>query len=147
MDKINCILLIDDDEAINFLHNDIIEEMDMAEHVYTALNGQEGLDFLTGKGKFSPINGKKYPRPNIIFLDINMPLVNGYEFLEKYKLLPDELTADIVVMFVTTSNNESDKDVVSREKVVQQFISKPLSIDILENIHLEYSNKFQMSSS
>lgn len=147
MNKINCILLIDDDETINFLHNDIIEEMEMADHVYTALNGQEGLDFLMNKGKFTPVNGQKFPRPNIIFLDINMPLVNGYEFLEKYKLLPKELTADIVVMFVTTSNNQSDKEIVSREEVVQQFISKPLSIDILKNIQTEYSKKYQLSNS
>lgn len=65
--KLSCILLVDDDNDCNFFHQLIINQLDCAEKTLTARNGLEALEFL----KLS--NEGKYPKPDLIFLDINMP--------------------------------------------------------------------------
>lgn len=136
MKKINCILLVDDDEATNFLHMDIIEESGIAENVFTALNGQEGLDYLQKEGKFAGGN-EQYPRPNLIFLDINMPLMDGFEFLRRYKQLNPSLRADILIVFLTTSNSQRDKTQAKEMELAHGFYTKPLTLEMLNELHQE----------
>src|SRR5258708_36657106 len=102
--KLNCILLIDDDEPTNFLNKMTIDQSGCAEWVQVVQSGQEALDYLQGTGRFK--NRKEdYPRPDLIFLDINMPAMDGWEFLDKYKELPKDQKAEIVLIMLTTSLN------------------------------------------
>ena len=81
--KLNCILLVDDDEPTNFLNQMVIEELDIAEQIRVAQNGQEALTYLKKTG----IGDENFPLPDLILLDINMPAMNGWEFLERYRKL------------------------------------------------------------
>ncbi|NBQ54251.1 MAG: response regulator, partial [Proteobacteria bacterium] len=75
IDGLDCILLIDDDKATNFLHTLTIQDSGIAVKVQDVESARDGLDYLTCKGAFSHCS--EFPRPGIIFLDINMPGMNG----------------------------------------------------------------------
>ncbi len=70
--KLDCILLIDDDEPTNYISKMLIEEVGCATHIEIAQSGQKALDFLTRNDACNS-ETKALPRPELIFLDINMP--------------------------------------------------------------------------
>jgi len=128
--KLNCILLIDDDEAVNFIHTKVIAKSNCAHGVAVARNGEEALEFLTTK------KDEKYPQPDLIFLDINMPVMNGWEFLEEYEKLTLEQKGKELVVMLTTSLNPDDKKKARKIAHIDKFYSKPLDLEQL-NIILE----------
>ncbi len=138
MKKVNCILLVDDDPTTNFLNEELIKDNQVANFVHVAWNGKEALDYLDRRGKFSFKIKKDSPRPNIIFLDINMPIMDGFEFLEKYKELPKSKRAEVVIVFLTTSDSILDKDKVVSEKIVFKYIEKPLRKQNLNQVIQDY---------
>jgi len=141
MKKVECILLVDDDATTNFLNEELIDDLGIAEQVHIALNGQEALDYLNHNGKFKTTDKSRYPRPNIIFLDINMPLMGGFEFLEHYHKFPVEKKADVVIVFLTTSDAHKDKLKQLDDEVVRDFIEKPLKKKELLKITKTYFDK------
>jgi CheY-like chemotaxis protein len=124
--KINCILLIDDDEPTNFISQMIIEEADCAAEIQIAYSGGEALDYLTSQGT-STSGQNTYPRPDLIFLDINMPAMNGWEFLQKYNNLEKEHKGNIVIIMLTTSLNPDDRLRSKDFPDVSGFENKPLT--------------------
>ncbi|WP_075342255.1 response regulator [Tenacibaculum agarivorans] len=137
MSKLNCILLIDDDAATNMYHKIVIDRSEIANHVQVCIDGQDALNYLTNKGEYVN-NGVTYPRPVLIFLDINMPGMNGFEFLDAYQLLPEEQKGNLIIMMLTTSLNEEDKVKAKSYKEVSGFLNKPLSKDVLDGIIEQY---------
>lgn len=123
---LNCILLIDDDEATNYIHKRIIQKADLDCEVISMTSATEALDFLKSENAYA---GQKFPQPGIIFLDINMPVMNGWEFLEEYEKLPQEQKARVVMAMLTTSLNPDDAKRAEELNVVQDFMHKPLSAD------------------
>jgi CheY-like chemotaxis protein len=130
IDGLDFILLVDDDEATNFLNKRIIRKADINAEVQVALNGKEALEFLTNTGKYA--NEKVLPQAGLIFLDINMPGMNGWEFLEAYKQLPEEQTRRIKILMLTTSINPDEEKKAIDIPEVKGFIHKPLSGEKLE---------------
>src|SRR5581483_3798499 len=123
--KLNCILLIDDDEPTNFLNRLTIEQSGCVRHIQIAQSGQEALDYLRNCSPGGSIGSS--PRPDLIFLDINMPAMDGWEFLERYRSLPSECKADIVLIMLTTSLNPDDELRTREMPEVAGFENKPLS--------------------
>ena len=119
--QLNCILLIDDDEPTNFLNRLTLEQAGCTRDIRIAQSGQEALDYLRSCGQDKP------PRPDLIFLDINMPAMDGWEFLERYRSLPQERKADIVLIMLTTSLNPDDEVRTRSIPEVAGFENKPLS--------------------
>ena len=126
--KINCVLLVDDDEATNFIHQHLIKEADFAEQVKIVENGLQAIDYLNSKHE------NDYVRPDLIFLDINMPVMNGWEFLEQYKQLDEELQGQMMVVMLTTSLNPDDKTNSESIGGIDHFMSKPLTVEMLDNL-------------
>jgi CheY-like chemotaxis protein len=124
------ILLVDDDEATNFLNQRVIRKADINAEVQVATNGREALEFLTNAGKFSHL--PTLPEAGLIFLDINMPGMNGWEFLEAYKNLPEDQTRRIRVLMLTTSINPDEEKKAIDIPEVKGFIHKPLTQEKLE---------------
>jgi CheY-like chemotaxis protein len=98
---------------------------------------REALDYLSCAGKPAPLN-ESCPSPEIIFLDINMPAMDGWEFLQKYEALPDAHKSSIIVIMLTTSFNPEDELKARKIPSVKEFRNKPLTADLLQDILNKY---------
>ncbi|WP_082280746.1 response regulator [Leptospira kirschneri] len=130
--KLKCILLIDDNQDDNFFHERVIYKGNYAEKVIKKQSGQEALLFLKNK----PNNIE--PFPDLIFLDINMPGMNGWEFLEEYKKLDQKLQTSTLIIMLTTSDNPDDKNKFSQFGPTSDFKTKPLTNAMLDEILERY---------
>ena len=137
MEKLRLILLIDDDEGTNFYNKFLIKETNIARNVAVAKNGKIALEFLTSTGKFAH-NAPRYSRPDIIFLDINMPVMDGFEFMEAYEELPDEQKANMVVVILTTSLDQKDLRRAKQFGELKGFMNKPLTKNHLAAVLKKY---------
>ena len=131
--KLNCVLLVDDNESDNFIHKRILEKAGIAHHVEIAMNGQEALDFLTTRLK-GDLSDKANYKPELIFLDINMPVMDGWEFLEEYNKLEDAQKGRVVFIMLTTSCNPADR--AKAEMIIGHdcFQYKPLTMKMINDI-------------
>lgn len=134
MKKLELILLVDDDFVTNFYNEDLLERMDIAHKIHTAKDGQEALDFILKKGDYKD---NKDSKPCLILLDINMPRMNGFEFLEVYKNIDTNLRAQAVVCMLTTSLNHEDKIKADNYPVISSYLSKPLNEEKIQHILTE----------
>ena len=123
--KLNCILLVDDDPDDNFFHQRIIKKMGITHAIEVARNGLEALEYLKKENQVTP---------ELMFLDINMPKMNGWEFLEEYKQLDPKQKARITIMMLTTSANPDDIKRANEIEDVTGIKTKPLSVDMLNEI-------------
>lgn len=126
------ILLVDDDRATNFLNKRLLDKMDVATSIHIARNGVEAMDYL-----LKAYEGEQgFPVPDLIFLDLNMPLVNGWEFLDRYESLPEDFKNSIAVMMLTTSLRQDDIERATTNKVVKGFLHKPLTTqDVIKTLN------------
>ena len=131
IEKLNCIMLIDDNDDDNFYHKMIIKEVNLAKHIEVAESGFEALDYLR----------KSVLIPQLIFLDINMPAMNGWEFLDEYRKLSDDEKAQIIIIMLTTSLNPIDRKRAEKIQEINGFETKPLTIEILKNIFEKFFRK------
>jgi len=115
------ILLVEDNEGDILLTLDAFEESKVKTDISVARNGKEALDFLFNRGTFIESN-----KPNLILLDINIPIYNGHEVLKKIKT--DDTLKKIPVIMLTTSDNPKDID-KAYENHCNSYINKPLDMD------------------
>ena len=133
MNTLKRVVLIDDDEVNNFVCESIIRNENFAEEVYSFQGAEEALDFL--KSSVEPA-GEKFP--DLIFLDINMPGMDGWNFIEEYRRLPAYTTSKCRLFILSSSVDRKDIQCARSHKEVKEFFSKPLSPEILEFIKEEF---------
>lgn len=129
MKKINCILLVDDNPADNEFHKIIINDSNVCNYVKIATSGSKALEYIIKSGNE---DSAEFPKPDLIFLDINMPGMNGFEFLEEYHALDEKLKSKIVIIMLSTSLNPDDAEKARQIKEVTEFMNKPLMVDTLK---------------
>jgi CheY-like chemotaxis protein len=133
---LNSILLIDDDEITNFFNRHLIEKMGIARHVHVENNGQYALRYLTEKEAYAP----DYQKPDLILLDINMPIMNGFEFLQEYESLSVDSHSRHLIVMLTTSILDADRNKALRFSSLTDCYSKPLNEEQLQEIMEKYFN-------
>lgn len=131
MKKINCALLVDDDEITNFYNEHILRESGMVDEIIVASNGQEAFDILEKEGK----------KPELILLDINMPVMNGFEFLDKLNQKDVSEKESIIICLLTTSLHPKDKEQSKKYNFLDGYVKKPLTKESLEKILDAHFNK------
>ena len=125
-------MLVDDDFDDNFFHERVIRNNNAADHVVVKQTGKDALEYL--QSKKDDIN----THPSLIFLDINMPGMNGWEFLEEYKKLDKKFQSTAIVIMLTTSANPDDNRKAILFNGVTDFKRKPLTKEILEEVIYKY---------
>jgi CheY-like chemotaxis protein len=133
--KLNCVLVIDDDEPTNFFTRMILEESGCTDHIKVMQSGQEALDYLA-KSKQAGSDASSYPSPDLILLDINMPAMDGWEFLDEYKKFNVE--SRIIVVMLTTSLFPEDKLRAEKIPEISGFENKPLTEEKLTAVLEKY---------
>lgn len=130
--KLKSVLLVDDDNSCNFLHRRLLRKSERVEQIAIANDGLEALEYI----KECP--NSEQACPEVIFLDINMPRMNGWEFLEAYKNLPPEQKKSIVLIMLTSSLNPDDKKRADQYEEVAGLHYKLLNKSKLEEIFKTY---------
>jgi len=125
--KFRFIMLIDDDVPTNFLSELVIKKSECCEKVQSYLSAEEALTFLQDNHEANDL-------PDLILLDINMPGMNGWEFLEEYKNIKFPRNSSPIICMITTSLNPDDKLRASKIDILSGFFLKPFSLEILQGI-------------
>jgi CheY-like chemotaxis protein len=125
------VLLIDDDIDDNYFHHLILQESTLVSDIKITENGFQALDYLRSIEKF----------PDLIFLDANMPKMNGWEFIEEYRRLSNEVNLSSIIIMLTTSLNPLDKKRALSTPGLNGFETKPLTPEMLAMVmHKYFSN-------
>jgi len=125
--KINRVLLIDDSEIDTFVTRRLIECTGFSSDVLVRHSAIEALEYLK-----SPLNSETLPE--IIFLDINMPFMNGFEFIQAFDDLPESTKRHCEVIVLSSSYHTDDIEKMTSHPQVKKFITKPLSKEALNQI-------------
>jgi CheY-like chemotaxis protein len=129
MKKFFKILLVDDDDVDNYLNKYVIDEMGIAERVSICKNGSEALSLLK-ETCLCKEDGSTTVCPELILLDINMPNMNGFEFLKELQNINDR---SFSIVILSSSDLIQDVEEAAKFKV-NYYIAKPLTIDKLRKM-------------
>ena len=124
--KVCCI--IDDDPIFIYGTKRIMKEVDFAENIIVYSNGQEAVDGL------KEIINEKGILPEVIFLDLNMPIMNGWEFLDEYKNCQHDESKKTIIYIISSSVDPRDLERVKHYNQVDTYILKPITPDDLAKI-------------
>ena len=128
MQKLTCVLLVDDDHTTNYLNQLLMNRLAVTDKLLVALNGQEALDLLQ-----EHCQGATDDCPALVLLDVKMPVMDGFAFLAAYDLLPLPQKQAIIIVMLTTSLHPKDVDRVQKFNIAG-FLNKPLTADKINEV-------------
>jgi CheY-like chemotaxis protein len=120
--NLNHIVLVDDNETTSFLNNRLLGRLAVADRVSTFSRADEAFEQLWGSANGS----SSAPAPDLVFVDLKMPGVSGFEFLELYNALPQPVQDKTVMAVLTTSMHGADTARVAKYPNVE-YLTKPLT--------------------
>ncbi len=124
------VMLIDDNEIDNIINEKIIEATNFAENILKFQTGQEALEYLSSnQDNLAEI-------PEIVFLDINMPIMDGFQFLEDFEKFSQDVHDRCKIIMLSSSISPKDIDRAASSKYVKKYLNKPLKPRYLEAIVL-----------
>ncbi|MBV5315508.1 MAG: response regulator [Prolixibacteraceae bacterium] len=130
--EIMCIMLVDDNKNDNFFHEREIKKTHLETIVVPMESGAKALEYLNSMNESGNIN------PILIFLDINMPGMDGWGFLDEYSKLDKVIQSGIIIVMLTTSDNTETKARAMSWSSVSDYITKPLTKEIMEDLNERY---------
>lgn len=130
VESLDRILLVDDDTVTNLMHKRQITRRGLARHVDVATDGQSALEYLQRRAE----NGED--APGLVLLDINMPRMNGFEFLRAYAEMPQACQKVPRIVMVSTSTLRQDRQLAEVDPLVEAYETKPLTDnDLVRIVH------------
>lgn len=133
---LDLVLLVDDDDTTNFLNKRLLKEMQVAREIRVLKNGQEALDYLMKACEDNP--DSEYICPDLIFLDIKMPVMDGFEFLEEYHQLGFDAGDHVIILMLTSSASFYDLERLKNFQKVRKHYSKALTKHDVQEILNDY---------
>lgn len=128
MTKPFIICIVDDDEIYQFTVTRTIERHNLARKILIFSDGEEALDFMIDNV------GNNHNLPDIIFLDINMPVMDGFQFMEEYVKLKPHVGKKVTIYMVTSSVDPVDVDRAKKISEISDYLIKPIKPDQLTSI-------------
>ncbi|HOO08983.1 MAG TPA: response regulator [Cyclobacteriaceae bacterium] len=122
--KYRNVMLIDDNEIDNLINQKMIEAAAIAENIYTHTGAKSAIEFLRNMEKLAVASEVL---PDVIFLDIDMPLMDGFQFLDEFEKLSSNTRKACKIIMLTSSINPQDFDRSKKYKNVLLYLNKPLS--------------------
>lgn len=122
------IAIVDDDKIFHMMAIRLLQLTNISDRFLTFINGREAIEYLD-KNAADPSN-----LPDTLFLDINMPIVDGWAFLEKYDVLQSRLTKKVKIYMVSSSIDPRDTERAKENEYIIDYISKPVSKENLLDI-------------
>lgn len=124
MKKYKKLVFIDDDKATNYFHNIIIKNAEICEEAIFFESAQDALVYFE-----ELIEKEEFEMPEYIFLDINMPVMNGWQFIAEFEKF--NIKHPLFIIMLTTSLNRSDQEKADEMELISEFWNKPLAIQKL----------------
>jgi len=132
--KYHAVMLIDDNEIDNLINQKMIEAANITEHIFTHTGAKSAIEFLKNLEK---IEGPAVNvLPDIIFLDIDMSLMDGFQFLDEFEKLNDTTKEKCNIVMLTSSINPQDVNKSKKYSYVKKYINKPLTQENLEKLNI-----------
>jgi CheY-like chemotaxis protein len=128
LEKLPLIGIIDDDKIYQFMLTRLIKNNMLSERIVTFMDGEKAIQYLS-ENKADTKN-----IPDIIFLDINMPIMDGWQFLEEYANIKAELKKKIVIIMLSSSINPIDVERANKITEIADYIVKPIKSEELKRV-------------
>lgn len=128
------VLIIDDTQVDRYIAERNIKKYLFSEEVTVKESGRKALDFLKS------LEGTPELMPECIFLDIRMPEMDGFAFLNEFEKLPVAIKSNCVILMLSSSLNPVDYEKALAHKVVKKFLNKPLDKEKLESLVVEFTS-------
>lgn len=132
MEKIQCTWVIDDDPIDNITFKKLSEHAEFSEEVTGFISAVDALD------RYQKLIDENSTLPSVIFLDIRMPIVSGWDFIDRYSSLPEKHTRQTAVYMLTSSVDQSDIHRAKSHPLIVDYIVKPITIDKLAEIKVSH---------
>lgn len=129
--KFKTVMLIDDNEIDNLINQKMIEAAAIAENIYTHSGAKSAIEFLRNMERMDVADKVL---PDIIFLDIDMPLMDGFQFLDEFEKLAPATKKKSRIVMLTSSINPQDLNRSKKYTNVKLFLNKPLSHDSIMSL-------------
>ncbi|MEZ4775810.1 MAG: response regulator [Bacteroidia bacterium] len=122
------VMLVDDNEIDNIINEKIIEANSFADNILVFQTGQDALDYLAAN------QDNEAELPEIVFLDINMPIMDGFQFLEDFEKFSEKVLEKCKIIMLSSSISPKDIDRAASSRFVKKYLNKPLNSRYLEAI-------------